>query len=56
MKSILNVTFGGMFLLLFFSYYSKDIKEEEKYSLNNDDELQDLDLDMDLGSGLLLKK
>ena len=32
--------------------YSKDIKEEEKYSLNNDDELQDLDLDMDLGSGL----
>ena len=31
---------------------SNDIKEEEKYSLNNDDELQDLDLDMDLGSGL----
>jgi exo-beta-1,3-glucanase (GH17 family) len=29
MKSILNVTFGGMFLLLFFSYYSKDIRENQ---------------------------
>lgn len=29
MKSILNVIFGGMFLLLFFSYYSKDIRENQ---------------------------